>query len=87
MINVADSDVTAAEGDVDQQQICVETVGVGVLTTSVIVAFALSGEASMTFLLYLIRLSNNVNTSVGISLFMLIPVLMYLLFQYSFCRH
>ena len=51
MINTTGSDVTAVEGDIDQQQICVETMGVGVLTTPVIVAFALSGDASILFYL------------------------------------
>lgn len=51
MINATGSDVTAVEGDIDQQQICVETMGVGVLTTPVIVAFALSGDASMFYLI------------------------------------
>lgn len=54
MINATGSDVTAVEGDIDQKQICVETMGVGVLTTPVIVAFALSGDASILFYLILV---------------------------------
>lgn len=47
MINTTGSDITALEGDTNQQRLCVQTEGVGVLNTPVTVAFGLSGEASI----------------------------------------
>lgn len=79
MINATGSDVTAVEGDIDQQQICVETMGVGVLTTPVIVAFALSGDASMFYLIAV-----KVIIRQHFSQYILL-MLIYVLFQYSSC--